>query len=144
MWTLRQYELCNSFYRSWYNVFLFPDVPLPPVKFVKSGKEHYPLHVKWSLKLPRWSSSGLIAETLQHHANEGDFQTVACVLLVLGERRRYLTKMATIDEVTQEQWLLTYIEMLYRYKLWNIATKVRNVCGMHTHRVREKLPKREE
>lgn len=95
---------------------------------MKSGRDHYPLHVKWSLKLPRWNSSELIAETLQQHANEGDFQTVVNVLLVLGDRRRYLTKMSTIDEVTQEQWLLTYIEMLYRHKLWNIATEVSN-CG---------------
>ena len=66
----------------------------------------------------------MIVETLQQHANEGDFQTAACVLLVLGDRRRYLTKQSVLDEVTQEQWLLTYIEMLNRYKLWNIATEV--------------------
>lgn len=94
------------------------------MKFIKSGKEQIPLHVKWSQRLPRWNSSELIVETLEHHANDGDFQTAVCVLLVLGERRRYLTKSPLLDEVIQEQWLLSYIDMLNRYKLWNIATEV--------------------
>lgn len=102
----------------------FPDTPIPSMKFVKSGKDHVPLHIKWSQKLPRWNSSELIAATLQHHANDGDFQTAVCVLLVLGEKRRYLTKTTSVDEVVQEQWLLSYIDTLNRYKLWNIATEV--------------------
>lgn len=100
------------------------DTALPPVKFIKSGKQKFQLHVKWSEKLPRWNCSDLLAETLQQHADEGDFQTAVCILLVLGDRRRYLTKTAQLDEVTQEQWLLTYIDMLSRFKLWNIATEV--------------------
>ncbi len=100
------------------------DAPMPPVKFVKSGKDHAPLHVKWSQNLPRWNCSELIAETLKNHANDGDFQTAVCVLLVLGERRRYLTKTSSLDEVIQEQWLMAYVDMLNRYKLWNIATEV--------------------
>ncbi|VVD05395.1 unnamed protein product [Leptidea sinapis] len=31
---------------------------------------------------------------------------------------------AYIDEATQEQWLLGYIELLQRNKLWNVATEV--------------------
>lgn len=105
-------------------VLFFLDSALPPVKFIKSGRQQFQLHVKWSQKLPRWNCSELLAGTLRHHANEGDFQTAVCILLVLGERRRYLTKTSQLDEVIQEQWLLTYIDMLSRYKLWNIATEV--------------------
>lgn len=102
----------------------FTDSPLPPVKFIKSGRDQFQLHVKWSQRIPRWDCSDLLAEVLQSQANAGDIQTAVCILLVLGERRRYLTKVSSLDEVIQEQWLISYIEMLCRYKLWNIATEV--------------------
>ncbi|CAH1154060.1 unnamed protein product [Phaedon cochleariae] len=68
-----------------------------------------------------WDPSGLVAEALRHHATLGDIQTSACVLIVMGECRKHLRQL---DEAVQEHWLLGYIEVLNRYRLWNIATQV--------------------
>lgn len=62
-----------------------------------------------------------MADALRYHADTGDLQTAACVLLVLGEHRRFL---GGLDEGVQEHWLLGYIEMLTRCKMWNVATQV--------------------
>jgi hypothetical protein len=70
-------------------------------------------------KLSLWDPSEVLANALNRHAENSDVQTAASVLLVLGEKRA-----AQIDEAKQEQWLLGYIELLGRHKLWNTATQV--------------------
>ncbi|CAG9865072.1 unnamed protein product [Phyllotreta striolata] len=75
-------------------------------------------------KIPKksmWDPSSLVVEALRHHANLGDIQTTACILIVLGDCRRFLTQL---DEATQEHWVMGYIEMLTSYRLWNIVTQV--------------------
>lgn len=69
-----------------------------------------------------WDPSNIVVDALKYHANMGDIQTAACVLVVLGEQRRFLG--GNLDEAMQEHWLLGYIELLTRYKLWNVATQV--------------------
>lgn len=69
-----------------------------------------------------WDPGNIVVDALKYHANMGDIQTAACILVVLGEHRRFL---GNLDEMTQEHWLLGYIELLTRYKLWNVATQVR-------------------
>ncbi|XP_059470417.1 GATOR complex protein WDR24 [Neocloeon triangulifer] len=72
--------------------------------------------------LPRMSlfdPSEVVASALNRHAESSDVQTAASVLLVLGEKRA-----AHIEECKQETWLLGYLELLGRHKLWNTATKV--------------------
>ncbi|XP_022917684.1 GATOR2 complex protein WDR24 isoform X2 [Onthophagus taurus] len=68
-----------------------------------------------------WDPSNTVVDALKYHATMGDIQTAACVLIVLGDRRKHLK---TLDDVTQEQWLLGYLDMLHRYQLWNVATQV--------------------
>ncbi|KAH1017458.1 GATOR complex protein WDR24 isoform X1 [Dendroctonus ponderosae] len=70
---------------------------------------------------PCWDPSSIVIETLHHYASLGDVQTVASILIVLGESRKYLTGLS---ETLQEHWLLGYIERLSRYKLWNITNQV--------------------
>lgn len=72
-------------------------------------------------KMSPWDPSNIVVDALKHHASIGDVQTAACVLLVLGERRMCLN---SLDEATQEHWLLGYIELLARHRLWNITTQV--------------------
>ncbi|KAJ8966640.1 hypothetical protein NQ314_003407, partial [Rhamnusium bicolor] len=50
-----------------------------------------------------------------------DIQTATCILIVLGDCRKYLKEL---DELMQEHWLLGYIDILSRFRLWNIATQV--------------------
>ncbi|CAG9761034.1 unnamed protein product [Ceutorhynchus assimilis] len=70
---------------------------------------------------PSWDPSPIVIQTLHHYATLGDIQTVACILLVLGESRKYL---AGLSENLQEHWLLGYIELLSKYRLWNISNQV--------------------
>ncbi|XP_050670198.1 GATOR complex protein WDR24 [Leptidea sinapis] len=71
---------------------------------------------------PQYDAAPLLAAALQQHADLGDVQTAAVVCIALHEHRSDL--FAYIDEATQEQWLLGYIELLQRNKLWNVATEV--------------------
>ncbi|XP_049873405.1 GATOR complex protein WDR24 [Pectinophora gossypiella] len=64
----------------------------------------------------------LLAAALRMHADLGDVQTPAVVMIVLQEHRSDL--FPYIEEGLQEQWLLGYIELLQRHKLWNVATEV--------------------
>ncbi|XP_028169625.1 GATOR complex protein WDR24-like, partial [Ostrinia furnacalis] len=64
----------------------------------------------------------LLGAALRQHADLGDVQTAAAVMLALHEHRSDL--FPYIDESLQEQWLLGYIELLQRHKLWNVATEV--------------------
>jgi hypothetical protein len=66
-----------------------------------------------------WDPSEVVAAALQRHAEISDVQTAACVLLALGERRQGL-----VDEALQEQWLMGYLELLGRHRLWNAAAQV--------------------
>ncbi|CAH0715220.1 unnamed protein product, partial [Brenthis ino] len=64
----------------------------------------------------------LLAAALRLHAALGDVQTAAVVCLALQDHRNDL--LSYIDESMQEQWLLGYIELLQRHKMWNEATEV--------------------
>ncbi|GBP16076.1 GATOR complex protein WDR24 [Eumeta japonica] len=64
----------------------------------------------------------LLASALKLHADLGDVQTGVCVLMALADYRVDL--FPYIDEALQEHWLLGYIELLQRHKLWNLATEI--------------------
>nr|KAG5698058.1 hypothetical protein BaRGS_016706 [Batillaria attramentaria] len=51
--------------------------------------------------------------------NEGDVQTSVSMLIVLGDHVR-----SHIEEETQENWFLSYIDLLSRFQLWTIACEV--------------------
>nr|CAD7441436.1 unnamed protein product [Timema bartmani] len=72
-------------------------------------------------RLNSWDPTVVMVDMLKHHSSLGDVQTSACVLLVMGDRRRTLT---TLDEAVQEHWLLAYIDILFRLQLWDVTTKV--------------------
>ncbi|KAL1463761.1 hypothetical protein WDU94_015483, partial [Cyamophila willieti] len=82
------------------------------------------LNLFWSLKITPWNPTDHVIDTLFHHAEQGDVQTSVSVLLVLGEKRKCLTSNTRLDEVVQEQWLLSYLDLLGRFQLWNVASEV--------------------
>ncbi|KAK7919744.1 hypothetical protein WMY93_011028 [Mugilogobius chulae] len=49
----------------------------------------------------------------------GDVQMAVSVLIVLGDRVR-----KEIDELTQEHWYMSYIDLLQRFELWNVSNEV--------------------
>lgn len=87
------------------------------------------LSVTAVLRLGLWEPSHIMVEMLKQRASLGDVQTSASVLLALGDRRRSLT---TLDEATQEHWLLGYLDILARYRLWEVGTQV-SFCSELVH-----------
>jgi len=73
---------------------------------------------------PVWEFASLVCDMLHYYAVQGDVQMAASVLVVLGEKIR-----ALIDEITQEQWLMSYIDLLGRFKLWSTANLVIKLSG---------------
>lgn len=74
-----------------------------------------------------WDPTHLIEEALKHHAALRDIQTSASVLIALGEKRKGLN----IEIPIQEHWLLEYIDLLGRFKLWNVTTQVNNITKLN-------------
>lgn len=74
-----------------------------------------------SVPKPRfWDFTHLVEDALRHHAAIRDIQTSASVLIALGEKRNNLN----IEKEVQEHWLLEYIDMLGRFKLYDVVTQV--------------------
>ncbi|XP_043477248.1 GATOR complex protein WDR24 [Leptopilina heterotoma] len=67
-----------------------------------------------------WDPSHLVEKALKHHAALRDIQTTASVLIALGDKRKSLN----IESAVQEHWLLEYIDMLGRFRLWEVATQI--------------------
>ncbi|GIY55612.1 hypothetical protein CDAR_409361 [Caerostris darwini] len=70
-------------------------------------------------RFPAWNFVEHVADVLQFYAEQGDVQMSVSILLVLGDKVRNVVK-----ESLQEQWFHSYLELLNRFKLWNIANEV--------------------
>uniref|UniRef100_A0A673HXU8 GATOR2 complex protein WDR24 n=1 Tax=Sinocyclocheilus rhinocerous TaxID=307959 RepID=A0A673HXU8_9TELE len=68
----------------------------------------------------------IVKEMLCYYAEQGDVQMAVSVLIVLGDRIR-----KEIDELTQEHWYMSYIDLLQRFELWNVSNEVikLSTCG---------------
>ncbi|XP_032869175.1 LOW QUALITY PROTEIN: GATOR complex protein WDR24-like [Amblyraja radiata] len=61
----------------------------------------------------------IVRDMMCFYAEQGDVQMAISVLIVLGDRIR-----KEIDEQTQEHWYTSYIDLLQRFRLWNVANEV--------------------
>ncbi|XP_059809700.1 GATOR complex protein WDR24-like isoform X1 [Hypanus sabinus] len=61
----------------------------------------------------------IVRDMMCFYAEQGDVQMAISVLIVLGDRIR-----KEIDEQTQEHWYMSYIDLLQRFRLWNVANEV--------------------
>ncbi|XP_016327401.1 WD repeat-containing protein 24-like [Sinocyclocheilus anshuiensis] len=68
----------------------------------------------------------IVKKMLCYYAKQGDVQMAVSVLIVLGKRIR-----KEIDELTQEHWYMSYIDLLQRFELWNVSNEVikLSTCG---------------
>ncbi|KAJ8910391.1 hypothetical protein NQ315_003512 [Exocentrus adspersus] len=98
-----------------------PDINDEPHTFQFDDQPPTLISVSKPPKKNVWDPSNIVIEALKHHAVLGDIQTAACILIVLGDCRKYLKELS---ESLQEHWLLGYIELLSRFRLWNVATQV--------------------
>ncbi|XP_030625773.1 GATOR2 complex protein WDR24 [Chanos chanos] len=76
--------------------------------------------------LPPAFFSPVVIAMLRYYAEQGDVQMAVSVLIVLGDRIR-----REIDELTQEHWYMSYIDLLQRFELWNVSNEVikLSTCG---------------
>ncbi|OWF39356.1 WD repeat-containing protein 24 [Mizuhopecten yessoensis] len=71
------------------------------------------------MNVPNLGFSNHVVDMLYFYAEQGDVQTPVCMLLVLGQKNR-----PQIDIATQENWFMSYIDLLGRFKLWTISNDV--------------------
>lgn len=64
--------------------------------------------------------TSVILEALEYHSAVRDVQTTVSMLIALGEKRKNLM----LPIALQEHWILEYLDMLGKFKLWHIATQV--------------------
>ncbi|XP_071975805.1 GATOR2 complex protein WDR24 [Engystomops pustulosus] len=76
-------------------------------------------HALYENRLPSDFFNPTVRDMLCHYAEQGDVQMAASVLIVLGDRIR-----KEIDEQMQEHWFTSYIDLLQRFKLWNVSNQV--------------------
>ncbi|XP_018344134.1 PREDICTED: WD repeat-containing protein 24 isoform X2 [Trachymyrmex septentrionalis] len=62
----------------------------------------------------------LVLEGLHFHTAIRDVQTTVSMLIVLGEIRKKLN----IPVALQEHWILEYLDLLGKFKLWHVATQI--------------------
>lgn len=67
-----------------------------------------------------WDPTPIVKDCLLFHANIRDIQTTVTMLYVLGDKRKGLN----IELAVQEHWLLEYIDMLARFKLYEVTAQV--------------------
>ncbi|XP_043926547.1 GATOR complex protein WDR24 [Protopterus annectens] len=70
-------------------------------------------------RLPSDYFNPIVKEMLHFYAEQGDVQMAVSVLIVLGDRIR-----REIDEQTQEHWYTSYVDLLQRFRLWNVSNEV--------------------
>ncbi|KAK8398935.1 hypothetical protein O3P69_004206 [Scylla paramamosain] len=77
------------------------------------------LNVVRGVKMPAWDCGQLVVEMLYHYASQGDVQMAVTCIIVLGDRLKGL-----LDADQVEHWFLSYIDLLQRFQLWNVANQV--------------------
>ncbi|RWS16395.1 WD repeat-containing protein 24-like protein [Dinothrombium tinctorium] len=68
---------------------------------------------------PSWKFTDIIVDILHFYAAQGDIQTTISIIIVLGERIK-----SSVDENLLEFWFHSYIDLLSRFELWNIASQI--------------------
>ncbi|CAH1788741.1 unnamed protein product [Owenia fusiformis] len=69
--------------------------------------------------LHSWKFVDNVKKILHYYAEQSDVQMSVSLLVVLGDKIR-----DHIDELTQEHWFISYIELLSRFKLYTVANEV--------------------
>uniref|UniRef100_A0A336LK17 GATOR2 complex protein WDR24 n=1 Tax=Culicoides sonorensis TaxID=179676 RepID=A0A336LK17_CULSO len=85
------------------------------------------LHINQSNEsLYLWDIFEMIKNFMVSSVENGDIQMAVVLLLTMQDNSQELG----IDEEQQEFWVLSYIELLQRYQLWNEAARVMNICQL--------------
>lgn len=71
----------------------------------------------------RYNCAEALGRALSHHAISGDLQTPTCVLAVLGQSSAS-PLLACLPQDSLETWLLTYLDLLAKFKLYLHSNQV--------------------
>ena len=74
-----------------------------------------------------WAATPIIRDTLNHFAETGDVQTAISMFMVLRSLPEYKN---LIDENVLEFWFASYIDLLQRFQLYNVATDLIKKCPL--------------
>lgn len=78
-----------------------------------------------TVELPEFSFPHFVSKMLYHYAEQGDVQTAVCILSVLGPKHR-----PQIEAEVQENWFLSYLDLLARFQLWTTSNKIIKLCHL--------------
>lgn len=78
-----------------------------------------------TVELPEFSFPHFVSKMLYHYAEQGDVQTAVCILSVLGPKHR-----PQIEPEVQENWFLSYLDLLARFQLWTTSNKIIKLCHL--------------
>ncbi|XP_071158267.1 GATOR2 complex protein WDR24-like isoform X1 [Mytilus galloprovincialis] len=76
------------------------------------------------VEISEFAFTDCVEQMLKYFAEEGDVQTTVCMLVVLGERR------PKIPEEIQDDWFISYLELLARFKLWTVSNTLINLSHL--------------
>jgi hypothetical protein len=76
-------------------------------------------------KPPSLGGAATLMRALEWHVDQGDIQTAAFVVLVVQR-----VELLGITEETRTRWLTSYLELLQRMRLWNLAIELVTMCGV--------------
>jgi len=72
-----------------------------------------------------WGPTSILKSTLQHLAEAGDVQNAVSMLIVLRSISEY---RFLIDDTSMEFWFNCYIDLLQKFKLYNVANNLIKKC----------------
>lgn len=75
---------------------------------------------------PAWPIYESVAQMLRFYVDVSDVQTAVSIILVLGDRMK---QIVSIDKQTIQIWFRSYIDLLHRFQLWNISTRLIQQCS---------------
>ena len=75
---------------------------------------------------PVWPIYESVVQMLRFYVDKSDVQTACSIILVLGDRMK---QIGSIDKQTIQIWFRSYIDLLHRFQLWNISTRLIQQCN---------------
>ncbi|PVD30506.1 hypothetical protein C0Q70_09773 [Pomacea canaliculata] len=97
------------------------DITLPTPTETELREQYLNLSIDVSSlpSCPAHDFTPIVVELIRYFAEQGDVQTCVSMLIVLGDHVR-----SHIEEESQENWFLSYIDLLGHFELWPLANEI--------------------
>lgn len=88
------------------------------------------LCVDSALQRSEWEAESILKETLAQYAEIGDVQTAVSMYMVLRSSLGHARAAHLVDEATFEFWVLSYLDLLQRFQLYNNSAMLIKACPL--------------